>query len=86
MRRLFGPVGLVVFLVSSEAVSETALQTGVRLYRERTNLLAILTIKENMREVFHSLASPRVKLSSDCCHFAWFPLCPRTFYFPVLCR
>ena len=87
MRRLFGPVGLVVFLVSSEAVSETALQTGgSHVTGERTNLLAILTIKQNMRKVFHSLASPRVKLSSECCHFAWFPLCPRTFYFPVLCR
>src|SRR5947207_14254897 len=44
-----------------------------------------LTIKQNMRKVFHSLASPRVKLSSEFCHFAWFPLCPRTFCFPVLC-
>jgi len=38
MRRLFGPVGLLVVLLCSEAVSEAALKTALVLYGERSDL------------------------------------------------
>jgi hypothetical protein len=44
MQRLFGLVGLLVFPVSWEAVSEPALKTVLLLYGERGDLPAVRAI------------------------------------------
>jgi hypothetical protein len=45
MRRLFGPMGLLVVLLCSEAVSERALKkTALVLYGERSDLPVIRAI------------------------------------------
>ncbi len=78
MRRLLGLVGLLVLLVSSEAVSELALKTVLILYGERGDLPAVRAIEENMSEVFHASTLPEIELFSEYCGFANFPLCSRT--------
>jgi len=86
MQCLFGLVGLLVFLVSSETVSEPALKTVLVLYGERGDLLAIRAIEQNIRETFHASASPEIDFSSEYCGFACLLLRSRTICFPILCR
>jgi len=49
MRRLFGPAGLLVVLLCSEAVSEAALKTELVLYGERRDLPVIRAIYFSVR-------------------------------------
>jgi hypothetical protein len=86
MQRLFGLVGLLVLLASSEAVSELALKTVLVLYGERGDLPAVRAIEENRREVFHPSTSPRVELYPEYCGLASLPLCSRTICFSLLRR
>ncbi len=78
MQRLFGLVGLLVLLVSSEAVSELALKTVLVPYREPGDLPAVRAIEDNMPEVFHASTLPEMELFSEYSGFACLPLCSRT--------
>ena len=78
MPRLFGLVGLLVLLVSPEAVSELALKTVLVFYGGRGDSLAVRAIEDSMPEVFHASTSPRFELYSEYCGLACFPLCSRT--------
>ena len=86
MQCLFGLVGLLVFLVSSETVSEPALKTMLVLYGERGDLPVIRAIEQNIRETFHASASPEIEWFSEYCGCACVLLRSCLISFPVLCR
>jgi hypothetical protein len=44
MRRLFGPIGLLVVLLCSESVSKLVLRTALVLYGERNDLPVVRAI------------------------------------------
>ena len=86
MQRFITLAGLLVFSVSAEAASRPPKKSVLVLYGDRGDLSVIRAIEQNIREVFHALASPEIELFSEYCGCACFPLCFRTIYFPVFCR
>ena len=86
MQRLIALAGLLVFLVSAGAASQSPLKSVLVPCGERSNPSVIRVIEQNIRQVFRVSSWPEIESFSECCGFACFPLCFRTFYFRILCQ
>ena len=86
VQRFITIAGLLVFSVSAEAASRPPKKSVLGLYAERGDLSIIRAIEQNLREVFHALASREIDLFSEYCGCACVLLRSCIIYFPVLCR